>query len=399
MNSTVMTIFNQLTGQYANSIAGIQSGSIVLGKELFNCIALLSVGLLGIDRLLRKNVDMVESNIELIRWLIYLNVFYLFITEYDQFLPLIINSFQQAGAYLGGQASSTYTLPTPAGIISNGFNIALQIIKIAFQKTLFLNLAVDLVSVIVIIVILYCFGMIAIELLLIQIGSQIIFAGGIFLLAFSGLQWTRDYAERYVHTFFHIGVKMLFMNVLIGIGGGLTDSWASYLNNIPNNNLIFQYFFATVMATFVFYMLCQKIPAQAAVYLTGRLSMSYDAVPSLPDIVKGTIKAKDYIKDKGTKIVAGMQGNAKAYDAANQAAKAMFQVQGKVAGDQDIINETIKTLSKANKDFKQAAWDKVVDDTKGGKIAKNILANIPTANADTKQGSNGSSDENIIVNT
>ena len=44
---------------------------------------------------------MVESNIELIRWLIYLNVFYLFITQYDQFLPLIINSFQQAGAYLG----------------------------------------------------------------------------------------------------------------------------------------------------------------------------------------------------------------------------------------------------------------------------------------------------------
>ena len=60
LTSTVMTIFNQLTGQYANSIAGIQAGSIVLGQELFNGIALLSVGLLGINRLLRKDVDMVE---------------------------------------------------------------------------------------------------------------------------------------------------------------------------------------------------------------------------------------------------------------------------------------------------------------------------------------------------
>src|ERR1700679_1263394 len=136
MNSTVMSIFNQLIGQYSGSIAGIQSGSITLGKELFNAIALLSVGLLGINRLLSKNVDMVQSNIELIRWLIYLNVFYLFITQYDQFLPVIINSFQQAGAYLGGQASSSYIMPTPASIISNGFNIALKILGLNLKQTL-----------------------------------------------------------------------------------------------------------------------------------------------------------------------------------------------------------------------------------------------------------------------
>ena len=117
---------------------------------------------------------------------------------------------------------------------------------------MFLNLAVDLVSVVTIVVILYCFGTIAVELLLIQIGSQIILAGGIFLLAFSGLEWTRDYATRYVHTFFHIGIKMLFMYILIGIGGGLTNNWANTLSNISNNNLIFQYYFAMVMATFVF---------------------------------------------------------------------------------------------------------------------------------------------------
>ena len=76
--------------------------------------------------------------------------------------------------------------------------------------------------------------MIAIELLLLQIGSQIILAGGIFLLAFSGLEWTRDYAERYVHTFFHIGVKMLFIYILVGIGAGLTKNWAQILDNIPN---------------------------------------------------------------------------------------------------------------------------------------------------------------------
>ncbi len=382
MNSTVMTIFNQLTGQYSGSIAAIQSGSIVLAKELFNGIALLSVGLIGIDRLLRKNVDMVESNIELIRWLIYLNVFYLFITEYDQFLPLIINSFQQAGSYLGGQASSSYVMPTPAGIISNGFNVALKIMSIGLKQTLFLNIAMALVTVVSVVVILYCFGTIAIELLLIQIGSQIIFAGGIFLLAFSGLQWTRDYAERYVHTFFHIGVKMLFMYVLIGIGAGLTNNWAQALNNI-NPNQTFQYDFAILMATYVFYMLCQKVPAQAAVYLTGRLSMSFDAVPSLPDVVKGSIA----IAKKAGALAAGMsvgtQGYAKAYGAAKQSASADFAAQGKTVSSEEIQWQAIKTLGAARKTVKQAELDKEVDSTEGGKIAKSILDNIPKPTADT----------------
>lgn len=382
MDSTVMTIFNQLTGQYTGSIASIQSGSIVLGKELFNCIALLSVGLLGINRLLRKNVDMVESNIELIRWLIYLNVFYLFITEYDQFLPLIINSFQQAGAYLGGQASSAYTVPTPAGIISNGFDIALQITKIAFKKTLFLNLAVDLVSVVTIVVILYCFGTIAVELLLIQIGSQIILAGGIFLLAFSGLEWTRDYATRYVHTFFHIGIKMLFMYILIGIGGGLTNNWANSLSNISNNNLIFQYFFAMVMATFVFYMLCKRLPEQAAVYFSGRMPMSFETFPSLPAIVKGTKENIKKVREWGTEKVAGIQGNAKAQSAAMQVAKMNLEAQGKTPTGQDIQNEAIKTLGEARK----VEWNKVVDDTPGGKLAKDILDTVPKPKKNTKKG-------------
>src|SRR5580698_1177142 len=133
MNATVMSIFNQLIGQYSGSISAIQTGSIALGRELFNAIALLSVGILGINRLLRKNVDMVESNIELVRWLIYLNVFYLFITQYDQFLPLIISSFQQAGTYLGSQAGGPYVVPTPSSIINNGFNIAWKIFVIGLK--------------------------------------------------------------------------------------------------------------------------------------------------------------------------------------------------------------------------------------------------------------------------
>jgi P-type conjugative transfer protein TrbL len=367
MDSTVMTIFNQLTGQYSGSIAAIQSGSIVLGKELFNAIALLSVGLLGIHRLLSKNVDMVESHIELIRWLIYLNIFYLFITQYDRFLPAIVNSFQQAGAYLGGQVSGNYTVPTPASIINNGFQVALKILSMDFKQTMFFNYGFVLVSVAAVIVILYCFGMIAIELLLLQIGSQIILAGGIFLLAFAGLQWTRDYAERYIHTFFQVGIKMLFMYVLISIGFGLTNHWEQTLDHI-RANLTLQYNFAVVMATFVFYMLCKKLPEQATVYFTGRFPMSFEPVPSLPEVVKGALA----LPKKVAELKVGIQGHAKASSAARQAAMASFAAQGKTASEEDLRKQAIKTLGEA----KQAAWDKKVDETEGGKLAKSILESV-----------------------
>lgn len=379
MDSTVMSIFNQLIGQYSSSIAGIQSGSITLAKELFNAIALLSVGILGIHRLLRKNVDMVDSNIELIRWLIYLNVFYLFITQYDQFLPLIIRSFQQAGTYLGGQVGGDYAVPTPASIINNGFAIAWKIFVIGLKQTLFINLGVTMVSVVTIVVILYCFGMIAIELLLLQIGSQIILAGGVFLLAFSGLEWTREYAERYVHTFFQVGIKILFMYVLVGIGSGLTTHWAQTLDNI-HLNYIFQYQFAVVMATFVYYVLCQKLPEQATVYFTGRFPMGFNAVPSLPDVVKGAFHLEKQAKDAHTKSEAGMQGYTKASNAARQAAIASFQTQAKTPTTEELQNETVKTLGAARMAEKQVEWDKVVDDTEGGKIAKNILDDISNVN-------------------
>jgi hypothetical protein len=54
MDSVAVSIFNQLLGQYNGSISAIQSGSIEIAKELFNAIALLSVAVLGINRLLNK---------------------------------------------------------------------------------------------------------------------------------------------------------------------------------------------------------------------------------------------------------------------------------------------------------------------------------------------------------
>ena len=75
MGTASVDIFNQLINQYTGCITNLQSGSIAIGLEIFNSIALMSVALLGLNHLLRRNVDMVEANLELINWLMYLIFF------------------------------------------------------------------------------------------------------------------------------------------------------------------------------------------------------------------------------------------------------------------------------------------------------------------------------------
>jgi ketol-acid reductoisomerase len=80
-------------------------------------------------------------------------------------------------------------------------------------------------------------------------------------------------------------------------------------------------------------------------------------------------------------VAAGIQGMSKALNTASQVGKA---------------NGTgaIKTLGAAQK----VEWDKKVDETKGGKLAKDILATVPKPKKTTSRKPKKDTDEEIIGN-
>jgi len=373
-------IINQLISQYTGSITNLQTGSITLGKELFNAVALISIGILGLNHLLRKNVDMVDADIELIRWLVYLDFFYAFIANFSNVYSFIFSSIQQIGSYLGTQAAGKAVDISPSNIFHIGINLALKILGSNITLNLFRNILYPLTSVLTAALILFCFASIGLELILVQIGSQIILAGGIFLLAFSGFQWTRDYAERYVHTFFHIGIKMIFIYILVGLGVGLAQTWSQVVINAPWQKVL-DYDIAVCLSTYIYYKLCLKLPDQAVSWLTGRFPLSFETAPSVNAAVKGAFK----VAAGAVGGAAGIAGMSKAVGVASQVVKTTLASQGK---KENLLNtgwETIKTLGAANKAVKQEEWDRKVADTKGGKIAKNILDSIPKPKKNTKK--------------
>ena len=380
-DSLAVSLFNQLLGQYNGSIIGIEQGSIKIGQELFFPIAAVSIAVLGINRLLSKNVDAVETNIELIRLIIYVNVFYLFITQFPQLLQVIVNSFKQAAFYMGkmiGQntgasANSSFIVATnPGAILNQGVGIASTILSLSVKKFTLANFGISLLAIPCAGVVLFCFGSIAIKVVIIEISSKLILSAGIFLLAFSGSPWTRDYATRYVGTFFSIGIQMLFIYLMVGIGGGLTNTWINILSNIPPGQLIETYV-AVIMATFVYYKLSLSLPEQAAGYLGGGLIINAGKGPSLgaATAIAGVGIAM------GAKAVMGMGANAfgtiKAWNTAGQVSKA--------SGDKSWAEGKIKTLGSASiemaKDGWKAAsekWTNKVNETTPGKLAQKVVS-------------------------
>lgn len=398
MDQATIDILNKLLNQYSGSIASLQSGSIYIAKEFFYFCGTISIAVFGFNLLLRRGQDLADTHLELIKHLIYLIFLYAFI---DNFQTIFKNAYlwiNDIGSYLGIQAAqpslnSNVVAITPVNIFAIGITIAKKMLTLTFDWNIFRVFVVAFFSVLCAGAVLFCFAVIGLELILVQIGSQIILAGGIFLLGFAGLTWAREYAERYVHTFFHVGIKMIFINVLIGIGMNLSQNWVTTLNQSTKDQVISTYM-AVVLAAYVYYKLCIKVPDQAVSWLTGRLSMGFDTAADVKEAVNTTRKVAVGAVTGGVSLMAGVQGMSKAVSLATGVAKSKIAADGKKETPFNTGWETIKTLGEASK----VEWEKKVDETKGGKLAKNILATIPKPKKITTRKTKKDPDETMIGN-
>ena len=111
-----------------------------------------------------------------------------------------------------------------------------------------------------------------------------------------------------------------------------------------------EYYVAVIMASFVYYKICQKLPDQAVVYFTGRLSMNFDtastihsAITKTKEGITGTIKNAKAVAGGVQGMKAGIEGMGKAISTASQIGRANVISQGKPANFENVGWETIKT--------------------------------------------------------
>jgi len=375
MDATSVGILNSLLGQYQTATGQIESQSILLAKDLFNSLVLITLGIWFIQRLLNRHHDQAESNIELVKMIIYMNVFYMLISNYDQFLPLIVRSFKAAAPYLGQNVSGFTLVTNPGQVMNTGVSLFTTVLKMAASHLWHADLLGVFVSAITALLVLFAFMGVALEVLLIEIGSRIILTAGIMMLAFSASEWTRDYASKYINSFFSIGLKMMFIYLILGMAGGVTAGWVNTLAGIPGANML-QADGAILVASYAYWCLVVKLPDQAVGYLTGGHGINFgqnnlglEVGGAAAGLAVGTYKFAS-VKHAEQKIA--QAGEKLAKETARSFATDKFGAAETIPTDKQVNEFVTKTMGEAKRDAKKDIQAAQIAKTYQGKVAERI---------------------------
>jgi type IV secretion system protein TrbL len=375
MDATSVGILNSLLGQYQTATGQIESQSILLAKDLFNSLVLITLGIWFIQRLLNRHHDQAESNIELVKMIIYMNVFYMLISNYDQFLPLIVRSFKAAAPYLGQNVTGFTLITNPGQVMNTGVSLFTTLLKMAASHLWHADLLGVFVSAITALLVLFAFMGVAMEVLLIEIGSRIILTAGIMMLAFSASEWTRDYASKYINSFFSIGLKMMFIYLILGMAGGVTAGWVNTLAGIPGANML-QADGAILVASYAYWCLVTKLPDQAVGYLTGGHGINFGQ-NSVGLQVGGAVgglamQGFKYGRTRIPEVLASRAGEKLANDTAKDFAKQELSVGGKTPTDKQVNDFVTKTMGEAKRSVQEERRSVKISTTFEGQVAQKI---------------------------
>ncbi len=176
-----------------------------------------------------------------------------------------------AGQMLSGAASAAgNTNTSPIGLLIGGVG--------SFAPTIILALGSLLIVIAYIII--------ALHFVMAMVEAYVVVGAGYIFLGFGGSRWTVPYTEKYMGMVVAAGVRIMVLELIIGLGNTLLPQWIATATNISKVPDIFsggtpgtawsgvQAEFGLVASILIFALLCWTIPQIAANVASGGLSMS-----------------------------------------------------------------------------------------------------------------------------
>ncbi len=181
-----------------------------------------------------------------------------------QFLGYFIDAGEKAGQ-TGPLSAST--------IVSLGFDSCFRIFdaigEMGWGDTAAFGLPLALAG----LLILACFAIVGVLFLIRMVELHLIVYGGILLLGFGGLSFTRDIPKNYLSYVISAGTQLFMLSVIIGLGMQLAGSWpATLTTGGDGQNIMHQALYVLVSAA-TFASLAWSIPKVAASMVSGSISM------------------------------------------------------------------------------------------------------------------------------
>ena len=311
----------QQTIQTASS--GWMAISLSYAKHLFFGLAGLEFVWSAIQITLRKN-DLPDIIVGTLFKVLSLAFFAMLLTLAPTWIPLIIQSFQQAGQGVSGAPPLT-----PSGIFDQGVQLASTLIQNGMQvngsqnggigHTLMSggsNLGSYFLAAIVIglsgIMVILAFAVIALQMFVALVESYLVIGGGALMLGFLGSRWTTNFGEKYFAYAVSVGIKLFTLYLIVGFGSSLVQAIVNQLNALVANGqpLGFGDWLAIGGSALVYGGVGYMVPGIASSMMNGSPSMSLGNLGAASGMLAAAPVAAGLAAGAAGMQVAGLAGRA-----------------------------------------------------------------------------------------
>ncbi|MHB0989802.1 MAG: P-type conjugative transfer protein TrbL [Burkholderiales bacterium] len=281
-------IMDSLLATMKTASGGWISVAMGYANDLFFGLAGLEFTWSAIQLTLKKS-DLQDIIVGTLFKVMSLAFFAMLLNKAPVWLPMIIDSFSQAGVAVSGGTTPL----TPSAVISKGIGFAAQLISTSMQINGNQNggfaqmvasggssLGSYFLSAMIIglagIAIALAFAAAAAQLFITTLESYVVIGGGALQLGFLGSRWTSSWGEKYFAYAISVGIKLFVIYLIIGFGANMVDLLSSTLQHLSDSgkSVGLGDYFGMLSGSAVYGVTAWMTPSLASTMMNGSPSMT-----------------------------------------------------------------------------------------------------------------------------
>ena len=263
-----MGMFDDIAAFYMQQAKAMQAVLEPFALRLFALLAVLSIAAFFVKQVLSDEASVGSLVTRFTMEIMKLGFFLYIVTNGPQLLLQLIGLFIQSGAAVTGQGELS-----PSEIVILGFDACFRtfdaIGAMGWGDTAAFGLPLALAGM----GILACFSIVGILYLVRVIELYLVMYGGVILLGFGGISFTRDIPKNYLSYMLSAGAQLFMLNVVIGLGLSLVESWPATLTLDTTPDAVLRQVLQLFVGSAVFAALSWSIPKVAASLVNGAVSL------------------------------------------------------------------------------------------------------------------------------
>ncbi|BDU15385.1 P-type conjugative transfer protein TrbL [Lysobacter auxotrophicus] len=263
-----MGMFDDIAAFYMQQAKATQAVLEPFAYRLFGLLAFISIAMFFVKQLMNGEGNLTTLVTRFAMEILKLGFFMMVVTHGPQLLLQFIGYFIQGGAAVTGLGELS-----ASGIVVLGFDACFRtfdaIGAMGWGDTAAFGLPLALAGM----GILACFAVVGILYLVRVIELYMVMYGGVLLLGFGGISFTRDIPKNYLSYMIGAGTQLFMLNVVIGFGMQLVTSWPASLTLGTTPDAVLRQVLQLFVGSAVFAALAWSIPKVAGSLVNGAVSL------------------------------------------------------------------------------------------------------------------------------